>query len=473
MPCFRGEDFPTLPASLAVLPAAQLQMVIPTLPPAQQQQLAAMSATRQVLVSQNLWYCTSNTLAGGGECGGECIAVLVLTGLTLLLALWDMYHVQTCMRGLVAVRRHLVVMFFASGMFALLNGMSVLFPADNLMWDGMSDFIRIFFVYHYTLYLLSVIFIDGYGDYEELIEKAGVLIASQTGKSEMWVASCLFKVRVWMLEVVLSYMAKTVYDSHLLYMAYDQATQRLLLWDGALMYIAFVDIFFTLVCGLGVSQLANVLRPLLHPKMKTLVAARHYLFLFFYLIIALIYPSVVTLIFAAHVNVSDEQYMWWQLHKPTFTAVSMLFFQYGMHKLFVPPYQWGFGRASLLEMRGQLQTRADVPAFLEALAARGIVLSTANSTTTAASVNLGLEKPRGNYTTESYDPNAITLNDVSRAMANALSNETLDRKEAKAASVPEGKDDVYRAQFKALADAENSASAASFKARTYAGSSAA
>lgn len=68
-------------------------------------------------------------------------------------------------------------MLLATGFYAVLNAMTRIFPAKGLLWGGLSGFLRIFYVYHYAIYLLSVVFIDGYGDEEELIEKAGWVVA--------------------------------------------------------------------------------------------------------------------------------------------------------------------------------------------------------------------------------------------------------------------------------------------------------
>ena len=393
MPCFRGSDFPVPSVEalavaavpqLAALPPEAVPAAIQTLPAVVQTQLAqgvaAATATQGTLVARNLWFCTANEVGGSAGCDGECVAVLIIAGIALLLALYDAYHIQTCMKPLIAVRRHLVVLFLSAGLYSALNAMDPLFPANYILWDGLRDFLRIFFVYHYTLYLLSIVFIDGYGDVEELIEKAGAFFVSNKvggGKGAAWIDRCFLLVHVWMVEVIISYVIKTVADSHLVYTALDITTQRLHMWDGALIYIAIVDAMFTIICGLGVGQLANMIKPFLLPKLKQVVMARHMLFLFFYYVIAFIYPSIINFIFAANVGVSDEQYTWWTRHKPMFVATHLLVFQYGMHKAFVPPYQWGFGRSELMEIRSKLQSRADVGPFLDELAQRGFVLSSA------------------------------------------------------------------------------------------------
>lgn len=346
MPCFYGDNFPTLPVSLGG------------------------PLVRAVLTAQKLWYCTANEIS----VNAECVVVFVIGGVCFLMAIYDAYNISTCMRHLVALRRHLVVLFMLTGLYSLVNSMAIFLRAESILWGGLLSFIRVYFVYHYLLYLLSILFVDGFGDYEELVEKTAKLL--QTGDkpvNEAWVRGCVLKVQVWMLWTVLSYILKSACNDYLKYSILEN--NRVAIWKGGLIYIIGIDILFTILCGKGMSDLSLKVMPFLRPDRKLLVKCRHALFIYFYLLVSLFFPAIMNIIFVANVGVSDAQYGWWSRHSPTFVAASMLPFQCCMHRCFVPDYKWAFGRSALLRIKHALKSRDDVPAFILQLKAEGITLS--------------------------------------------------------------------------------------------------
>ena len=72
------------------------------------------------------------------------------------------------MKHFVATRRHLVAMLMSLALYAFVNALSALFTEERLMWGGISSFLRIYFVYSYMLWTMAILFVDGYGDFEEL-----------------------------------------------------------------------------------------------------------------------------------------------------------------------------------------------------------------------------------------------------------------------------------------------------------------
>ena len=130
------------------------------------------------------------------KCDAECAATVTLGSLTLLMALYDAYTMSHYFKHFVATRRHLVAMLVSLGMYAFVNAMSAVFTEERLMWGGISSFLRVYIVYSYMLWTMSILFIDGYGDFEELIERTGALLEVSHGKNESWVRSCVLKVQV-------------------------------------------------------------------------------------------------------------------------------------------------------------------------------------------------------------------------------------------------------------------------------------
>ena len=135
-------------------------------------------------------------------CDGECAATLTLGTLTLLMALYDAYNISHHLKHLVASRRHMVSMMVTLGLYASMNALSALFTEERLMWGGISSFLRIYFVYSYMLWTMSILFVEGWGDFEELIERTGRLLEESHGKNAAWVRRCVLKVQLWMAETV-------------------------------------------------------------------------------------------------------------------------------------------------------------------------------------------------------------------------------------------------------------------------------
>ena len=119
----------------------------------------------------------------------------------------------------------------------------------------------------------------------------GVPQSPAAASASLWIEKCLWKVRLWMLETVISYIAKSVCDEYLVYVAYEG--RKKVLFQGALVYLALTDVLFAVICGVGIKQLVGTLRPLLHPKMQMLVKIRQFLFVFFYIFISMILRTLV------------------------------------------------------------------------------------------------------------------------------------------------------------------------------------
>ena len=226
------------------------------------------------------------------KCDGECAATLTLSALTILMALYDAFNISRHLKYLVASRRHLVSMMVSLGLYAFMNGMNALITEERLMWAGISSFLRIYFVYSYMLWTMSILFVEGWGDFEELVERTGRLLEESHGKNEAWVRSCVFKVQVWMAETVraggtvsraiaavwaeytwrwpyrvtlrcppcfmpqvVSFIVKHVCNTYLVFTKLDG--RRINFWKGGFFYIMLIDMGFTIVCAGGMSQVGS------------------------------------------------------------------------------------------------------------------------------------------------------------------------------------------------------------------------
>ena len=105
----------------------------------------------------------------------------------------------------------------------------------------------------------------------------------------------------------------------------------------------------------------------------------------FYLLLSLVYPAIISLIFMAHVAVTDEQYFWWTNHSPVIIAAHLLPFQWAVHRYFVPMYSWSFRTTELAKIGAKVRSRAQIPELLKEMAEQGIYLSTIHESLVAKS----------------------------------------------------------------------------------------
>ena len=108
----------------------------------------------------------------------------------------------------------------------------------------------------------------------------------------------------------------------------------------------------------------------------------------FYLLLSLVYPAIISLIFMAHVAVTDEQYFWWTNHSPVIIAAHLLPFQWAFHRYFVPMYSWSFSTAPMAEIGAKVKSRAHIPQFLKEMAEQGTYISTVHESLVAKSRKL-------------------------------------------------------------------------------------
>ena len=342
------------------------------------------------------------TVAKPVPCGDVCIASAVLGCLTLFIALYDVYNINTCL-GPWATRRHSTHMVLATGLYAFFNACFAVLPMEANTWGGLMALLRIYYVIAYVRLEMCLFCVDGYGEDEEMIEKVGKVLSAKRERDEReksgslepqppkkgpvldaeFARACIRRMRLWILQSVASFIIKIVCNTYGVLAVFEGPSPgglgpsaRVRIWSGAFIYLVFIDVIFMVVLKKGQSELCAEMETLLKQGQRPgpdgvirdagwLIRGRALLFNIFYLFITMIYPSIIPLIFMCNVGVDDFTYTWWRKHQAIFVAASMLPFQWAVHRYYVPPYHWSFGREVLVKIKNEVTTREQIAGFLD------------------------------------------------------------------------------------------------------------
>ncbi len=352
---------PSRDAGATVLPAFVTNLT-------QAQGNATLSSHAQVLY---------RTVGKSVTCGDECIAAAVLGCLTLLIALYDAYNINTCLVPW-ASRRHLTNMVMTTGLYSFFNACFAVFPLEANMWGGLMALLRIFFVLAYLRVEMCMLCVDGYGDPDEMEERVGDVLSrlKQEPKGPQldrkFVQSCVFRIKIWVAQSVLSFIIKIVCNTYGVLTVFEGPapgglgpSARFRVWSGGFIYIVLFDVLFMGICKSGQRKLSLYIEPLLRPDSRQLIRGRVHLFNLFYPFITMAYTSLISLVFMCNVGVDDFTYTWWRKHQAIFVAASMLPYQWAVHRYYVPGFHWSFSTKMLQYMKKHVQQREDIKPFLK------------------------------------------------------------------------------------------------------------